>query len=226
MKQRNSGLLITLLLLCGLNSAFATEPEKAESWEDLARPYEDTAAPAVQNRAITKTGRFQILGLSFGIMDRHDFYNTYFTSLAGRYHFSETHGWEMLKLYWSFPFESRVAKEIRDKTSYRPDSLPSRVQLSTSYVYSPIYGKYAWNSNRVVYFGIYGTVGAGLRLARTRVGTQNRQIFGETGLGMENYLTSKFAIIPEFRLRGYAEHRTSTVLVLEAVVQAGVSWLF
>lgn len=177
--------------------------------------------PVVQNRAISRTGRFQLFGPLIGRSDRQDFHTTYALTLAGRYHFTEESAWEFLRIDYTKSSQTDLANEIQTLTSFRPDVQLSTWQLGSAYIYTPIYGKYAWSGQSLVHFDIFGRVGAGIRFAN------DRQPFAELGVGMSHYINSlRFALVPELRWRVYAENRTSKVLVTEGFLQLGVSWLF
>lgn len=201
--------------------SWAETPENPASWEEWVKNQTQGESIAiVQNRRVVKVGGVQLAGIA-GISERKDFYNTYTLGFSGRYHFTETHGWEVLRLSLSYPSRSPLASEIEQQTSFHPDVQLSRVQLGTAYVYTPIYGKYAWNSKSLVHFDIYGTLGTGVRF------TETNQFFGEAGLGMNHYFSSsdRWALVPEIRVRGYSEKRTAPTFVLETLFGLGVSWL-
>jgi hypothetical protein len=116
-----------------------------------------------------------------------------------------------------------LVDEIQQKTAFVPDARTSHWQLSSSYVFAPIYGKYAWNDAQVIYFDLYGTLGAGVRFPTGG----SVQPFGVVGIGMNHWiLPPHFAVVPELRLRGYTEQRTGSTFVLETIAQLGVSWLW
>lgn len=226
MKQRHvsfwSILFVAFKLASGV-SVWATESsgtEKAQSWDQwIASQSVNLSRPVVQNRQISKAGRFQIFGPLLGISDRQDFHTTFILSLAGRFHFNEQFAWEFLRFDFTFPSQTDLAKEIQEQTSFRPDVQLSRFQVGSSFVYSPIYGKYAWNSNEIVYFDIYGKVGGGIRFAT------DQQLFGELGVGMNHYLSKSISLVPEIRWRLYSEKRTESTFVAEGLFQLGVAWL-
>jgi len=195
--------------------------ESSTTWEEWVNAQPSVAENiAVQNRLITKAGRFQIVGPLFGMSDRKDFYTTYVMALGARFHFTEKHAWEFLNLNFSLPLENDLANQIRQQTGFQPDVQLSRFQMSTSYVYTPIYGKYAWGENRIVHFDIFGSVGGGVRFSNTF------QPFGELGLGMNHFIFSnRFSIVPEVRERVYSEQRTSSVMVYESIFQLGIACL-
>ncbi len=175
----------------------------------------------VQDRQIIKKGKFQFMGPSLGIQERKDFYTTYAISFGGRYHFSEKHGWEFLRVTYTNTDTGSLLGSIQAKTGYSTDVKLSHFQASTSYVYTPVYGKYAWNSRSIVHFDLYGLFGPGVRFSNSY------QLFGEIGLGMNHYLFSRtIALTPEFRFRVYPEQRTTKVIVLESNFQLGLTCLF
>ncbi len=205
-----------------LAKAEGAPSDVAQNWDQwLASQPQAAVHPVVQNREIHKSGRLQLLGPLIGLSNRQDFYTTYIVSVAGRYHFTEQSAWEFLRLDYTYPSRTDLAQQIQDQTSFRPDVQLSRVQLGSSFVYSPIYGKYAWNSESIVYFDIFGKVGGGVRFA------DDRQPFGEVGVGMNHYVFfRRLALVPELRWRFYTEKRTDKVFVAEGLFQLGVSWLF
>ena len=196
----------------------------APAWDefmDQQRELSKSQAPVVQNRMISLANRFQVTGL-LGVSERKDFYNNYFITAAAQYHFTETHSWEFIRLVKANPSESPLASEIREQTSFRPDSQISRFQVGSSYIYTPVYGKYAWGSDSLVYFNVYGIVGAGARFA-----TDQTQPYMELGAGMNHFImSSHVSLVPEFRLRTYREQRTVATTVFESLFQVGAAWLF
>lgn len=208
-----------IVLLCLSTSLFALADSNSQ-WDAWIRDHSDRL-PVVQERFIERTGRFEIAGPLLSKIERQDFFNTYAIGASARYHFNETHAWEILNLSRSFPVESSLAKEIREKTSFVPDAISSRLQIGSAYVFAPIYGKYAWGSDTLIHFDIYGTLGAGVRFIE-----DGQQIFGELGLGMTHYFAyRRLSIVPDFRVRFYQEQRSSSVPVLEAIFRVGVAWL-
>lgn len=213
-----------LLAIGTASVAMAATPEtsaSAENWSQwLESVSEESSVPVVQNREITKAGRFQLLGPLLGLSDRQDFHKTYALTLAARYHFSEKSAWEFLRVDFTYPSRTELAQEIQKQTSFRPDVQLSRLQIGSSWIYSPIYGKYAWNSEKIIYFDIFGRAGGGIRFA------QDQQLFGELGFGMSHYLSKSLSLVPELRWRFYTEKRTAPTFISEGLLQLGVAWLF
>lgn len=215
--------------LPGVGSSIETEnPQNPnQKWEDwVGSESVQSETSIVQNRAVSKSGRVQLVGPLVGMDDRRDFYTTYVFSLGARYHFNENHAWEFFRFSYNLSKESPLVTEIRERTSYQPDVQLSRFQIGTSYVYTPVYGKYAWGSDHLIYFDIFGTLGGGLRFAQDSQGNASTQPFGEFGIGMNHYIFSRqFSIVPEFRERIYAEQRSGSVVVFEGIFQLGMAWL-
>lgn len=204
-----------------ISTANQVETSSTPQWDQwVQNKTENEVIPVVQNRVVAKENRFQIMGPFLGISERKDFFNNYFVGIGTRYFFSEIHAWEIARFYWAFPVETGLATEIREQTSFQPDAQKSMLQLSTSYVFAPIYGKYSCGENNLVHFDIYGAIGGGMRFAK------NNQLYLEAGVGMSNYLISSSAsIVPEVRFRVYREQRTRPTTVFETLVQLGISWL-
>ncbi|MGZ3707939.1 MAG: hypothetical protein ACXWPM_03820 [Bdellovibrionota bacterium] len=219
-----SFILAQLALLASLGSALAEEtPTRPDKWDNWAEQQSrDQSVSLVQPRKISKASRFQLVGPAVGLGDRNDLYMYPMVSLGARYHFTELHAWEFLRLSMSFPIESPLAGQIREQSGLLPDSQLSRFQLTSSYVISPIYGKYLIGEEKIVHFSIFGTVGAGVRFAN------DVQPLLEAGVGMDHFVWGgHFSIIPEFRVRTYFERRsTGTPLIAEGVFQIGTAWLF
>ena len=226
MSKKRFACLAGTVVLSSLVGALTARGEEGavapKTWDEWANSSgKDSMQPVVQNRQIEKAGRFQLIGPLAGISNRQDFYTTYILSLAGRYHFTETSAWEFLQLDFTFPSPTGLATEIQSQTSFVPDVQISHFQIGTAYVYTPIYGKYAWNSDSIVYFDIFGTAGLGVRFAN------DRQPFVELGVGMNHYIWARrLALVPEIRWRFYSEQRSQSTFVAEGLLQLGVSWLF
>lgn len=201
--------------------AFGVASTRADEWSQTMEREGTVAQPVIQNRAVTKEGRVQLLAAALGHAERRDFYNTWFASGAIRYHFSEKNGWEVLRYFRSWSSETAAAKDVRARTGFLPDVQVSRHQLSSAYVWTPIYGKYAWNEFSLVHFDIHATLGAGLRWAR------DRQPFAELGLGMNHFVYSnRLSLVADVRVRLYSEKRSASVFVAETLAELGLAWLF
>lgn len=205
-------------ILC---SALVSFRLSADAWQDQIAEKGAGASPViVQNRVVSKHGRFQLSGPSLGDSERSDFYHYYYLALGLRFHFTETHSWEIARGLVNAVRETDAAAEVRARTGLTPDAQTSTHSISSAYVFTPIYGKYAWNERSLVHFDIYGLLGGGLRFSR------DNQIFAETGVGMNHYLTPSLSFVPEIRVRFYGEKRTQPTFVTELFLQAGVAWLF
>lgn len=204
-------------VLCGSGIAVGETTQKR--WESNVDAKVPTGA-VVQNRAIEKAGRTSWVLPSVGTSDRKDLYDNFYVSAGARYFFSETHGLEFARVLLNFPFASGLVNQIQNQTGFMPDSRQSNFSLGASYIYSPIYGKYAWNETSLVHLDAYFLFGGGIRFSNAI------QPYGEVGIGSAQYLgTSGFAVVPEIRWRVYPESRSSLVIVGEWFFQVGVSWL-
>lgn len=211
-------------LAVSATTAHADTAPAASGWNQFVEqslPASDTQTPVVQNREVSRAGRLQLFGPLIGRSDRQDFHTTWVLTLAGRYHFNEESAWEFLRVDYARSSQTELASEIQALTSFHPDVQLSTWQLGTAYVYTPIYGKYAWSGSSLVHFDIFGRVGAGIRYAN------DRQPFAELGVGMSHYAWSqRMALVPELRWRFYSENRSTKVWVTEGLLQLGISWLF
>lgn len=174
----------------------------------------------VQGRVLTRAERFEITGPSFGRTERGDFFSNWTGSLGVRYFLSEDHGWEILRGSYNLYGESALASELREKSNLVFDAKPSRLQLSSSYLYSPVYGKYAFGGWGVVHFSGQILLGGGIRFA------DRIQPFFETGLAMSHLIVRDWiSLIPEWRFRAYFEERTERTFVTESLIQIGFAWM-
>lgn len=216
---------VVLILAMSLSAVCTAATEAETQWNAwLGTQMSDRldAEPVVQNRAVQKGGRFQIVGPGMGFQERGDFNSGNFLTLGTRYHFTETWGWEVLRAFWNKPSPSHLVSEIESRTDYRLDSRPSKFQVSTAILFAPIYGKYAFDSSTLVYFDVYASLGAGLRFI-----TGGQQPFAEIGLGSSQFLWRRqLSITPEFRVRLYSEMRTRETFVAEAIGQINIGWLW
>lgn len=174
----------------------------------------------VQNRSVVKEDRWQIFGPLLGPSERKDFTSTYVMSLALRRHFSERKSWEALRVSRSWSENTQLLNEVEKETKKPVDTKRSDFQISSSYILSPIYGKYAWNDRRLVQFDIYGRAGLGLRMG------EENQAMVILGFGSNHFIFSKsLALVVEYNLRLYREQRSRTEGVSESLFHFGVSWL-
>jgi outer membrane beta-barrel protein len=199
---------------------FCLPVQAADSeWKRWVSQQSSEAPAAIQARLIEKTGRVALAG-SLGSSERRDLYHQFFGTLAGRYFFQENHGWEFGRVVLNSAVRSSLLDDIEARTGFPTDAQPSAFSVSSSYIFSPIYGKYAWGEDSVVHFDLYALAGLGLRFAR------DLQPFGELGIGMSHYFGSHFSLSPEVRWRVYSERRMTSILISEVSFQMGASWLF
>lgn len=219
---------IGLVLSVGVLLAVYTTPVWAnggensdEEWKSyVAGQLELQKISIVQNRWIDPTGRFQF-GANVGTIERRDFTVTNFFSLHLRRHFTRKMGWEIFKSTFSSTSNSTLLTDVEKHSPYPVDAKRSSLQLSSSLLMTPIYGKYAWWDNNVAHFDVYLKLGLGARRADVW------QPFLSSGLGSNHYFGSRnFSLAPEFEIRAYKENRVGEVLVVESVFQLGGSWLF
>jgi outer membrane beta-barrel protein len=190
-----------------------------EGWQKTPQSAKQAGAVTIQ-RLVQREDRVQIVGPSIGFSERKDLYNHLRFSLAARYHFTEYHGWEVVRANFDHFTDSDVATDIRAHTSYFPDSQQANWSLSTSYILTPMYGKFSWGEFLLVHFDLFFLFGGGIRFAATP------QPYGELGVGITHYFGGHFALVPQFRWRMYSETRaTGTPLVSEVLVEMGLSVL-
>jgi outer membrane beta-barrel protein len=174
----------------------------------------------VQNRLIDPTERYQV-GLNLGTIERRDFTVTNFVSIHLRHHYNRKWAWEILKATFSSTSSSTLLTDVEKYSPYPVDAKRSSLQLSSSLVMTPIYGKYTWWDQSIAHFDVYAKLGAGGRRADVW------QPFINVGLGSNHFFNSRnFSIAPEFEIRIYREKRVGEVTVAESVFQLGGSWLF
>ena len=175
---------------------------------------------AVQNRQIVKSNKWQIFGPLVGPSERKDFKSTFHGRLGLRLHFSERGAWEILNINGSQSRNTELAAQVEQETGKPLNTQDSSLQISSSYIWSPIYGKYAWNDKKVIHFDLFGKLGGGLRFA------DQPQFFVNLGLGTNQYLFSKhWALAFEYNMRIYQEDRGESTLINESLFLAGISWL-
>jgi outer membrane beta-barrel protein len=194
------------------------------AWEQfIDKKIPADALPVVTNRAIKKSGKFQIVGPAVGISGRQDLYSHTVFSLAARYHFSEGHAWEFLRVHYDNAVLSDVAREVITQTGYQVDAKLAPWSLSTGYVFTPVYGKYALSESTLVNFDMYIGASIGARFIPS-----SAQLTFEPFIGATHWLTPYLGImLPEIRVRLYTEQRTvSNDFISEIVGQVGVTWLF
>jgi hypothetical protein len=118
--------------------------------------------------------------------------------------------------------DSELGQDITSQTGFGLSSKKASRLISSAFLYSPIYGKYAAGKSNMVRFDVYTVSGAGLRY------TQNEtQPFLQIGGGVNNYIwKNRLSIYPEYRLRVYQEDRGEIVSVFDSLFQLGAAWLF
>jgi hypothetical protein len=66
-------------------------------------------APIITNRAVTKAGKFSVVGPIVGFSDRRDLYDHHPASLGVRRYFSENHAWEIARVNYEMYSLTAVA---------------------------------------------------------------------------------------------------------------------
>lgn len=192
------------------------------TWNNWNKSSRSKITKTIQNRKVVKSKKAQLVGL-LGPSERKDFYNTFNYSLGLRYHFRENISAEIIKLNISSATISDTAQDLANKTNSTLDVVQSNIQLSSAFIYSPIYGKYAWNDDKVIHFDLYSLIGVGVRFSDDDMLSP----FVQAGLGMNHFFggMAQYSIVGEFRIRNYSEQRVTEVSVLESLFQIGFSWL-
>ncbi|GEM_PF-4665478 len=203
--------------------AFQIPAMGSEEWDKMMdAKVAPSDAPIITNRTVTKAGKFSVVGPIIGFSDRRDLYDHYPVSLGVRRHFSENHAWEIARVNYEMYSLSAVASDVIANTGYVVDARQARWSVSSGYVWSPIYGKYALGESKLVHFDIALGLSLGLRFA------SSMQVTLEPSLAMIHYVTPYFSVIlPEIRTKVYSEKRTTgSEMISEFSCQVGVGWLF
>ncbi len=203
--------------------AFSLPALASEEWDKMMdSKVAPSDAPIITNRAVTKAGKFSVIGPIIGFSDRRDLYDHYPVSLGVRRYFSENHAWEIARVNYEMYSLSAVASDVIANTGYVVDARQARWSVSSGYVWSPIYGKYALGESKLVHFDIALGLSLGLRFA------SSMQVTLEPSLAMIHYITPYFSLIlPEIRTKVYSEKRTTgSEMISEFSCQVGVGWLF
>jgi len=142
-----------LSLLGLLSTTLLSAPRVARAEDEE----EQTATYAVQNR------QFQLgheLHLGGGVLPLNAF--TKGITVEGGYtvHFSDAFAWEVGQFIYSFDLNTDLKKELLDNFQVQPTQIETvRWIGSSSLVWKPLYGKFAWRNRSVVHLEMFFELG-------------------------------------------------------------------
>ena len=149
---------LLVLLVCLL-------PLAAQAQEELENP---GVVLAVQDRTYRMTSE---LTLFIGILPLDAFYKGLSGQISYTYHFSDSIGWRIGRFLYSYNIATSLQNQLVQDFGVNPTAFPQTNWIAGSdFMWTPIYGKFAWLNNSVAHFEIYGLLG--LSVANQKVSSQ------------------------------------------------------
>ena len=134
---------------------------KIKSLSDLQHltPYESVSV--IQKRYLPKTFRGE-LNLSIASVINHTFFYIGGVSLRVGFFLQEDHGFGLEVFAFAPPAFKIVTKEMADNGIAPFSIVFSQLYGGAYYKWSPVFGKFAFLNNKIIYFDMYVTLGAGM----------------------------------------------------------------
>lgn len=171
--------------------------------------YEDIYV--VQKMYSRKQGRFFITAMGGG----GNFFSQFHTSLSNGfgagYYFSDTLGWEVFHGLFTHTFTNNRHDVFLNTFNLFAGSLELRLNyaLSSSLIFSPFYGKFAWFGRRVLHYDLYFIAGPAVTIYEEKT----MGFGGVGGLGFRVFLNKWSSLGVEFRDYIYMETVPNTIAV-------------
>jgi outer membrane beta-barrel protein len=207
-----------MLLLCLL-------PLAAQAQEELENP---GVVLAVQDRAYRMNSELMV---AIGVLPLDAFTKGISGEISYTYHFSDSIAWQIGRFLYSYNVPTGLRTQLQRDFGVNPTAFPQTNWIAGSdFMWTPIYGKFAWLNSSVAHFEIYGLLG--LSVANQRI--SNDVAAGTTstiflpgidfGIGWRFYITKSVSL--RFEVTDNLVWSSSTNLQNIMVVQLGVSFNF
>ncbi len=196
----NTGALPKLILCAALAASVPIEARADDTAEEPGR------LAAVQKR---KYRLDHELYAAAGLLPLDSFYKGIGPIASYTWHMSDVWGWEVVRGQYTFPVETSLRTQLIQDFHVKPTEFEeAQYLLSTSALWTPLYGKLAMFNERVVHAEMYGIVGA--TVARFSKGTFKPG--PQVGLGLRFFLSPAVSLRVEGRYH-YLFANTSTQIV-------------
>ncbi len=130
----------------------------------LPEPDKKRIIQTLQRKTFMKIGRYEV-GLGAGFVTNDPFINRYLLVPSFTYHVTEIFGIEIQGAFSPDFGEldyKPITTQIINENSVTPDISKIQFYGNLNFQYSPIYGKVAVGSNRIIVFDLFGVFGTGV----------------------------------------------------------------
>lgn len=179
---------------------------------------EDAELEVIMSRQFTKSGKFR-LEASYGFLTTDPFLSV--TSMGGALAFYIGENWGIQAFGFKHTANSSSAYDTAISLGFQPLVNKPSSQVGAEALVSPLYGKLSVFGKSIVYFDIYGLIGA----SSTSTGTGS-YLSPHLGIGQQVYIAKRFAIDLSSRMTRFTEKLTngSSRSITNAVTQIGIAF--
>jgi outer membrane beta-barrel protein len=200
------GALILGLAVFGLQPRFAnaatnviTFPEDELAAESVLPVFDDPSS--VKSRNVVTEKRIEI-GFSGGYALTEPFYNPLSYGLSASYHFTETHGFNLLGLMYAgglSDYGKQLNPPPKSTNSVNLQYAPQpKYFILPSYQFTGYYGKLSFTKNYVMNTHLFGLLGLGM----IGIGDVTKPLFS-VGIGQKFYFNKSLALRVDLRMLLY-----------------------
>lgn len=149
------------------NQESVEQPIEVKELKDLNKMVPFSEISVIQKKYLPKTGRFQFF-LGAGITTNTPWFTNYGGKANLGYHFTESFGLELSTLFLTSS-QRQVAKELLDNHGVQADQfIYTKGYYGLDLVWSPVYGKIAWNNKKIINYEMYFSLGGGTSSTKSK----------------------------------------------------------
>lgn len=213
----------------GLTAEQKAEEIKVKELKDLNQLVPFSEISVIQRKYMPKSERLQVY-LGAGLTTNTPWFTNYGAKLNVAYNFTETFGLEISTLFLSSSARD-VAKEIQEQHNVQADQfIYTKGYYGLDLVWSPIYGKIAFDNTNIINYEMYFSLGGGQsntnsvekNVATAHVGVGQIFSLSKSMAFRWDYSVNVFQATPISASSGQVEKSTYNDLVLTA----GLSFFF
>lgn len=138
----------------------STERSKEKLNKKVVGRFEKFEIRVIRPKYFTKKGKFEV-GAQFVAIMNETFIYTFMASGILSYHFAENLGVSM-SLGAGFTIDKEDKRVLFDEFNIRTKIFRTRYNYILDLMYTPLYGKWSYSRNKVIYFDTFLEVGGGL----------------------------------------------------------------
>jgi outer membrane beta-barrel protein len=173
----------------------------------------------IQKKFFPKQGRHEITAGILGGIPLDTFSVSIVGGMAYAYHFHQSWAWEVGHVLFGRNFATNSTRAL-EQNNKRPELIQPAVLLSSAVLWSPVYGKIAFNQNTIYHWDTYFILGGGMSISE-----ESRAPAGVIGLGVRFFLNRWLSTKLEFRDYMYMEKQyvfSNSNANTKATVEGGV----